>query len=148
MLLILVQGCSTAEPGVPETSRELAGDDIIRFPVNADGSVDTTQVAKISFEETSYDFGTVDAGALVTHRFTFRNTGLQPLIITSAKSTCGCTVPQYPKRPIATGDTASVFVKFDTNGKAGPQSKPVTLTANTYPNETSIRVVGMVHQRR
>ena len=123
---------------------QAAGEGVIKFPVRDDGSVDRGSVAEISFEEPAYDFGYVDAGAIVTHRFAFRNTGAQPLTITRAVSTCGCTVPEYPEGPIAVGDTASVLVRFDTEAKSGPQDKAVTLTANTYPNETVVRLVGTV----
>ena len=132
------------EPGVPE-ARAAAGDDgIIRFPVSADGTVDTAGSAVLRFRESAHDFGTVAEGELVRYRFPFRNAGKRPLVITHARSTCGCTVPDYPRSPIAPGDTGSVLVVFDTDGKAGPQRKPITLTANTYPNHTTIDVYGTV----
>lgn len=148
-LAALVGACAEGparsdEPGVPE-ARATAGDaGIIRFPVAADGRLDTAGSAVLRFRESERDFGTVAEGELVRHRFPFRNAGEQPLVITHARSTCGCTVPDYPRTPIAPGDTGSVLVVFDTEGKAGPQRKPITLTANTYPNETTIDVYGTV----
>ena len=134
-----------AEPGVPEARVAEAGEaGIIRFPVDGSGEVDTAGGPVLRFGESRYDFGTVREGEIVRHRFPFRNAGGQDLLITHARSTCGCTVSEYPRAPIAPGDTGSVLVVFDTEGKPGPQRKPVTLTANTYPNETSVGVEGTV----
>ena len=147
VLVMQLGACSTnAEPVVPSAdASQLANEgEIVRFPVRNDGTIDHSQIAAISFLDSLYDFGHVDAGAVVSHRFAFRNTGAKPLMISSATSTCGCTVPVVPKTPIAVGDTASVLVRFDTEGKSGLQNKPVTLTANTYPNQTRVLVTGTV----
>ena len=146
VLTVAVGACGGVDdPAVPEVrSADPAGDDVVTFPVRADGTVDASQLAEIIFDEDTYDFGRVDAGAVVRHRFPFRNTGQRPLVIRDARSTCGCTVPQYPREPVAAGDTASILVSFDTEGKAGPQDKPVTLTANTYPNRSTVTLVGRV----
>jgi len=136
------------EPTVPTASvAEAQGDGIIRFPVSGDGSADTMNLPKIRFSESLFDFGRVDEGAIVTHRFSFQNVGKEPLIISRGSSTCGCTVPEFPKTPIAPGDTSSVKVVFNTDNKSGPQKKPVTLTANTYPSQTTIGLVGIVDKR-
>ncbi|MGB3800491.1 MAG: DUF1573 domain-containing protein [Lewinella sp.] len=117
---------------------------IIRSPV-ADPTPDTASVATMVFEETEHLFGEVDEGTIVRHTFAFTNTGKAPLLITDARSTCGCTVPSYPKDPVAPGETGSVQVVFNTTHKYGRQRKPVTLTANTYPSMTTIYVDGTVN---
>ena len=133
------------EPKVPTASAaDQYGDGIIRFPVSGDGTSDTANLPKIRFSESLYNFGRVDEGAIVTHRFTFQNVGNEPLIIQSGTSTCGCTVPEFPKTPIPPGDTSSVKVVFNTDNKSGEQKKPVTLTANTYPSQTTISLEGIV----
>ena len=146
-LLFLYACGNSEEPAVPTASAPANSDEIIRFPVSGDGVVDTADLPRISFSESLYDYGTVDEGAIVSHRFSFTNTGNSPLIITSATSTCGCTVPEYPEGPIAPGDTSSVKVVFNTDNKSGPQKKPVTLVANTYPNRTVIELVGVVDKK-
>ena len=98
----------------------------------------------MTFEEESYDFGTVDEGTIVEHEFTFKNTGKAPLIVVDAKSTCGCTVPTWSKKPIAPGESGTMLVKFNTNGKPDAQTKPITITANTESGMESIKVTGMV----
>src|SRR6056300_337127 len=71
----------------------------------------------MSFTETTYDFGTINQGEAQEHVFTFTNTGEADLVIVDAKSSCGCTVPQYPKAPIAPGETGEMLVKFNGSGK-------------------------------
>jgi Protein of unknown function (DUF1573) len=117
--------------------------DIIRMPVEG-GKLDTTKVAKMTFAEYEYDFGEVSAGETVTKVFEFTNTGKSALVISNAQSTCGCTVPEFPREAIPPGKKGKITVKFDTSGKAGPQTKPVTITANTYPSTTVVQVVGLV----
>ena len=131
------------EPALP-SGRVGASGAIVRVPVGADGTLDTAGMAVLRFGASRYDFGAVDEGAVVTHRFPFRNAGATPLTIANASSTCGCTIPEWPRGPVAPGDTGSVFVRFDTEGKVGPQVKTVTLLANTFPNRTSVDLVGVV----
>ncbi|MFK8056682.1 MAG: DUF1573 domain-containing protein [Saprospiraceae bacterium] len=147
--LFLLAACGASnEPTVPSsTIAEAQGGGIIKFPVSGDGTVDTMDLPKIRFSESSFNFGAVDEGAIVSHRFSFKNTGKQPLVITRGSSTCGCTVPEFPRTPIAPGDTSSVKVVFNTDNKSGPQKKPVTLTANTYPSQTTISLIGIVDKR-
>ncbi len=98
----------------------------------------------MTFEEEMFDFGTVPEGEVVTHVFTFTNTGSEPLIISDAKGSCGCTVPAKPSGPIAPGETASVTVQFNTKNKKGKRNQKVTLTANTVPAQTFIYLIGKV----
>jgi hypothetical protein len=118
--------------------------DIIRSPVNANEPVDTVNIAKMTFENTRYDFGTIEEGEIVTHIYKFTNTGKVPLVISDARSTCGCTVPNWPKDPIQPGDDGEISVKFDSKGKKDEQKKAITITANTYPNQTFLQIKGMV----
>lgn len=118
--------------------------DIIRNPVSADGPMDTVNVAKMTFEEMTYNFGKVKEGKVINHVFKFTNSGKVPLVITHAKSTCGCTVPKWPEEPIDPGKTGEINVKFDTKGKKSFQDKPVTITSNTYPAQTVLHLKGHV----
>lgn len=118
---------------------------IIRMPVTGEDLVeDPKEAAQITFEEEVFDFGTVKEGEIVEHTFTFTNTGKIPLVISEARATCGCTVPEWPKDPIEPGGKSEIRVKFDTNGKKDKQSKPVTITANTYPAQTQVLIFGFV----
>lgn len=92
------------------------------------------------FVELKHDFGTITEGDQVEHLFKFKNTGDAPLIISSAKGSCGCTVPEYSKEPIGIGEDGSLLVKFNSKGKPGIQNKTVTITANTYPKITRLSI--------
>lgn len=100
----------------------------------------------IKFEQSEYDFGKVKDGEKVTHIYKFTNTGKEPLIINSAKGSCGCTVPEWPKDPVAPGAAGEIKVEFNSKGKVGQQSKTVTIMANTDPNPTQIIIKGVVEK--
>ncbi|MCB0570303.1 MAG: DUF1573 domain-containing protein [Phaeodactylibacter sp.] len=138
---------TASEKSVDEIKSEgpISNADIIRSPVTADEPVDTNNVAKMAFEEPSFDFGEVKEGEAVEHTFAFTNTGKAPLIINNARSTCGCTVPDWPREPIAPGHSGVISVRFDTHHKQNKQSKPITITANTYPATTRVFLSGFVH---
>lgn len=94
----------------------------------------------INWEEEEFDFGTITDGDIVEHTFKFKNTGEAPLIISNAKATCGCTVPQWPKEPIPVGEEGEILVRFNSRNKPGNQNKTVTVTANTYPSANRVRI--------
>ncbi len=100
--------------------------------------------AAFKFDKESYDFGQITEGEKVNYEFTFTNIGTSPLIITDATATCGCTVPSYPKEPVAPNGKGTISVTFDSKGKGGMQNKMVTLTANTNPQTTQLRLIGDV----
>ena len=93
-----------------------------------------------SFNKEEHDFGKIKEGEVVEYEFQFTNTGDAPLIIASAQGSCGCTVPEWPKEPIGIGEDGTIRVKFDSKKKKGLQNKTVTLTANTFPKQTKIRI--------
>lgn len=89
------------------------------------------KLAVIKFENPSHDFGTIKAGEKVNYTYKFTNTGTGDLVISDAKASCGCTVPNYTKEPVKPGGSGEVSVVFDSTGKSGNVSKTVTLTLNT-----------------
>ncbi len=121
--------------------------EIVRSPVSAEGNIDTVHVAKMVFADTVFDFDEVGEGTVVRHVFRFENTGKVPLVINNAHSTCGCTVPVWPKEAVAPGRTGEIEVEFNTAGKEGFQEKSVTITANTYPSLTTVFLRGYVNVR-
>ena len=148
LLSVLFCACNSEPALAPdEEIGELgANASIIRNPVDQ-GTIDTVNVAKMRFDAEEYLFGSVDKGAVVNHTFAFTNDGKAPLLITNARSTCGCTVPSYPKQPIAPGESGVIEVAFDTKNKSGHQEKPVIITANTYPATTTLYVKGRVETK-
>ena len=99
---------------------------------------------EFEFEEEEYDFGTINEGDVVEHIFKFKNVGDAPLIIQSARGSCGCTVPEYPKEPIGVGESAELLVKFNSKGKPNVQNKTVTITSNSWPKNRTLRIKAMV----
>lgn len=93
--------------------------------------VDPATAAGLKFDSDVYDFGDLPSGAKVDHYVKFTNTGKSPLIIKKAEGSCGCTVPVWPKEPIAPGAVDSMKITFDAGSQSGNQRKTVTLTTNT-----------------
>ena len=106
--------------------------------------VSNTEVAAMTFEETFFDFGDIPEGKSNVHIFTFENTGEVPLVITSATGSCGCTVPEWPRTPIAPGATGEIKVSFDSTNRSGKQDKTVTIEANTVPRTTVLKITSNV----
>ncbi len=106
--------------------------------------VEAGPAAAFEFEETTYEYGEVKEGEVVEYTFKFKNVGEVPLVIQNATATCGCTVPNPPKEPIAVGETGEIDVRFDTKGKMGMNNKRVTITANTSPAQTFLELRGNV----
>jgi len=94
----------------------------------------------ITFSKSEYDFGKINEGDIVETTFDFKNTGKSELIITNAKSTCGCTIPEWPKEPIPVGGTGKITVKFNSTNKPNKQTKVVTLTTNTAKGKEVVSI--------
>lgn len=99
---------------------------------------------EFKFDHVEYDFGTITAGEVINHTFTFTNVGEAPLIIESASASCGCTVPDWTRAPIPVGEKGEIKVRFDSKNKNGVQSPNVTITANTNPKVNHVRLKGTV----
>lgn len=98
----------------------------------------------VAFDTTEYDFGELTEGEVAEGVFKITNEGKVDLIITSAKATCGCTVPEWPKEPIAPGATADLKFTFNSRGRVGKQSKSITLQTNSEKVTEVIRIKGTV----
>jgi hypothetical protein len=99
-----------------------------------------TQMPKttLTFEETNYDCSDTTEGAILKHYFKFKNTGKQALIIAKAVASCGCTVPSYPKYPIAPGQSDSILLEFDSHNRIGQNHKNVLIYSNHEGGSLSI----------
>ncbi len=105
---------------------------------------DSNEIAEITFENDRWKFGQIQQDETVEHMFKFTNTGTNPLIISNASGSCGCTIPNWPKEPIAAGESGEISVKFSAGTRQGKQSKVVKILANTQPNETLLYVEGEI----
>jgi hypothetical protein len=107
------------------------------------GSFAQEKVAKIEFKTDVIDYGTIEKGANGVRIFEFTNTGNAPLIISSVKSTCGCTVPKKPTEPIMPGESGEIEVKYDTN-RVNPIRKTITVISNADTPTVALKIKGLV----
>lgn len=118
--------------------------DLIKNPNTADGTAKNDDSPVMTFERDLHDFGEIFQGEVATTEFKFTNTGKSDLIISAARASCGCTVPEYPKQPIKPGESGVIKVSYNSEGRKDAFNKTVTITANTIPNENRIKVKGIV----
>lgn len=100
--------------------------------------------AKLKFDKTEHDFGVINEGDVVETVFKFTNSGKSELIITSAKGSCGCTVPEWPKEPIMPGEEGLIKVKFNSDKKPNLQQKQITLVTNTDQGKEILKIKAQV----
>ncbi len=96
---------------------------------------------KIQFEKTTHDFGDIKIGPDAKVKFKFQNIGNEPLLITSATASCGCTVPNYPTNPIPAGGTGEIEVVYTTAGREGVFTKTVTISSNSDGQPTLLLTI-------
>lgn len=99
--------------------------------------------AEIEFENTVHDFGKLNQHGDASTEFKFTNTGSEPLIISNAKGSCGCTVPEWPREPIQPGESSVIKVKYDSK-RLGPINKSVTITSNGSEQPKVLRIKGNI----
>lgn len=102
--------------------------------------------AEITFEQEVHDFGTIPYDGNGTYDFKFTNTGKEPLVITNAAGSCGCTVPKWPKEPILKGQSSVINVHYDTK-RPGPFTKTVTIASNAKTASKVITIKGTVETK-
>jgi hypothetical protein len=105
------------------------------------------QLPVMTFEKSEHDFGTIEQGTPQETVFTFTNTGNAPLIITNATSSCGCTIPEYPKNtPISPGESGDIVVNYNGSG-LNQVTKTITVTANTEKASEILRIKAFVNAK-
>jgi outer membrane biosynthesis protein TonB len=139
---------STVKKTVAETPNETVAKTSSKKPAIVEQKTQATTSARkrpaLTFSETTFDYGIIEQGAEVNHRFAFTNTGNADLVIKSAKATCGCTTPSYPFMPVAPGEQGEITVKFSSVGKMGTQKPMITVTSNATPNVSHVYLTGFV----
>lgn len=117
--------------------------DLVTNPNSADGN-SNKGLPVIHFDKDFHDFGKMIEGEKATFSFKFSNGGDADLIISQVNTTCGCTVPRYPKTPVKPGEEGAISVTFDTEGKKGMQQKSISVVSNCQPPQTVLWVKAMV----
>ena len=128
-------GCNRKDEGKLST-------DLVTSPKSATET--SNKQAAIKFDKEEHDFGSLLQGEVVSYSFHFTNTGNMPLIISEVGSSCGCTVGDYPREPIAPGKKGDIKVTYDSKGHHGFQSRTLTVLSNTIPAKTVLRIKGTV----
>ncbi len=108
--------------------------------VKAEGS-------KITFTETTFDYGNIPQSVPAKHEFKFTNTGNQPLLITSANASCGCTAPTYTEEPIMPGKTGVITVIYNA-ANLGNFTKTVTVNTNASTEPVVLTIRGNVVDKK
>ena len=118
----------------------------VHNPMTAEGlsKKDAEKMPVLTFETLEYDFGRVIKGERLSYAFKFKNTGKSNLIISSARTSCGCTTSTPPQAPIRPGETGEISVTFDSKNQKGTVEKTVVVSANTYPVQTVLKVKATV----
>lgn len=140
---ISLNGCqSGGDSSENETKQKDVSTDVIDNPGGIDG--ETSKKPEISFRKSEHDFGKITEGEKVAHSFKFTNKGDGQLVISNANPSCGCTVPNYPKKPIKPGESGFIDVVFDSEGRKGKFTKSVTIMANNPGEPKKLRITGVV----
>ena len=132
---------ATATPVVKPTSATATPMTIQATPQNAVSSGDS---ANFKFDVEEVNFGTITQGDTVHRVFNFTNTGKEPLIITEAHGSCGCTQPKFAKEPIKHNEKSTIEVTFNSTGKMGIQDKTITITSNSKGGQHILHLKGTV----
>ncbi|MFZ5554838.1 MAG: DUF1573 domain-containing protein [Bacteroidota bacterium] len=122
--------------GNPDLSSSVIASD----PVVVTNPDPNQKKTRMTFGTYAHNFGKIKQNTTNNFSFKFTNTGDEPLIITNATGSCGCTVPNYPKEPIAPGKSATIDVEYKPGLQKGIQEKKVTVTANTEPQQTILTI--------
>ncbi len=126
--ILLVVGCISCGSG------SNSGENIRALEI---AEPDTTiKRTSIQFAATEHDFGQVEEGEKVKCRYEFTNTGDADLLLQKVQASCGCTKPEYDKKPIRPGKKGRIEVAFNTKGRPGKQHKTVKVVTNTEPSTT------------
>lgn len=128
-----------------------ASTELVTIAASADSSkaeaLASQEGAIISFEKTEHDFGTITQGEKAEYSFKFTNKGKADLIIANAQASCGCTVPEYSKEPIQPGGQGIIKVVFNSDYRLDKFEKTITVTANTQPTETLLKISGFINPK-
>jgi hypothetical protein len=143
LFLSVTLSCNDAAQKVENDNNKLSTDLVKNNQSLKNNSKEIIQPI-VEILESEYDFGLIKQGEKATHNYKIRNIGNSDLLITSAKGSCGCTVPEWPREPIKPGNEANIKVTFDSKGKTGKQNKRVTLMTNAIPNVKILTIKGEI----
>ena len=142
ILTFLVISCDDAVKKVNSNEKKISSK-VIMNNQTLENSKNNNQPI-VQFVKEEHNFGDITQGEVVSHNFVIKNSGKSDLIISSAKGSCGCPVPVWPKDPIKPGAEAEIKVTFNSKGRSGSQTKKVTVLTNAIPNTKVLTIRGNV----
>ena len=98
----------------------------------------------LTFKQEEHDFGRIREGVVAEYSFSYTNTGTQPLVLSEVRPSCGCTVPDWSREPLAPGKTAAIKVKYNSAGRPGRFDKTITITYNNTDDTKVLFIKGEV----
>lgn len=145
--IMLFSSCQEQPAAQTPTQSDLLSTDLVNNPRTANGAApqELADMPTMDFVDSVFNFGSIKDGDVVVHEFEFKNNGKNPLIISNAKGSCGCTVPEYSVEPIPGGKTGTIKVQFNSAGKSGHQDKSITITTNSNRGIHQLYVKGDVN---
>ena len=132
LVAMLIVGCG-GNSSKPEFST-----DLINNPNTANGDSKEVSVPVITFDKKMHDFGRLSQGESIAYSFKFTNTGNADLLISTCEASCGCTVADFPKKPLKPGEVGYITVTFNSAGKHGQEEQFVMVMANTQPSKNQL----------
>jgi hypothetical protein len=145
-LLTSIMACKE-EKTIPQNTNGLLPVSTINNPrTAADGEENLEDLGCLQFADSTHDFGTLHEGDVVEYDFEYTNIGKKNVLINDASSTCGCTVPEYTREPIAPGAKGNMKVKFNSAGKFGAVEKPITVYNNGKFGEIMLHITANVNK--
>ena len=150
--VVLCSSCKKNEEKKDEKEDSILGNREVLFDRFKDQAIKSKsnpkdKVTIMTFSKTSHDFGNINQGDKVATEFEFTNTGKNDLTIYEAKGSCGCTVPEYPKTPIKSGEKGVIKVQFNSAGKSGKQSKSVFISTNTEKGSETLKITANIKEK-
>jgi hypothetical protein len=136
IIVIVLFSCSS-------NKNEQVSGDIVNNPLSATNTR-SSSLPVATFEKTQHDFGRIYQGEKLTYHFKFNNTGKADLLIASVSASCGCTVADFPKTPIAPGKGGSIAIEFNSAGRKGMQTKTATVLTNAQPSSIVLTISAMI----
>ena len=117
----------------------------LQIPASGYQEADPARIPVLTFETTEMDMGKIAEGVQVEKVYNFTNTGKTDLVLTDVRGSCGCTVAKnWPRMPVAPGESSAITVNFNSEGRPGVQHKTITVVANTTPPTTVLTLKGDV----
>lgn len=148
LISITLFACNN-EPAIDSTIDEVVSDseslssDLVNNP-NSSENADVTNAGRLVFTDTIHDFGDLQDGEIVTYDFEYENVGKKEILITKAKGSCGCTVPEWDKAPIPPGGKGTMKVTFNSKGRPGYNEKKVLITTSGLPRDYQLIILSKV----